>query len=694
MAFEISEKLKELPVARKLSYINTEENFILIAHTGSGKTMIIPAYLHFVTGRKILMRQPTRVATRSAYNGLKMFWEPLGFKIGMLTSEDTFGSVDDNDITVVTDGVMTHLLKEPKHKYLCIFDEIHSQMPVTEIEMGIVKTYMNRGQDIQIVLLTATIRPENILNHFESLNKTPQSKSYISMICDKVEEGEIVNQVDQKQFLKAYYTEGVAYPIEKKITLPNTLIRPEMEFTRRMGKEKKRGLIFLCTRREVSELVDDISDDPLLPPALEVHADVDVDRIVKFVDDNIPSVTVATVAMATSVTLPFDEVLIMDSGIDSIYENGIKQTITKIPLDDNGILQRAGRVGRVKPGVATLCSSHMVDVQQGDEIRRVPLRQSWDDIRPVPVSPPLEKLPPDDVVLTCASYGMDSRDLDVLSHLDSNEIEKSTVRLARWGLIEKNGFVKITEKGRRVHRLPLEIRTAVMVVDCPKDIIPAVLAIASMGEGMYHLFKPRVETKDDNGYKMKSHGSILLEDEMRDCDSVLMIKAKILQKYFQLRSEGNGIAKTWVNENGMLTKKIERNAYQWYRLISKGLRWGESKIRREFIQMDLDDIKEDILSYLVRIKVYDRNILEHNDNKGYYHGNWMGIWTMLSGDNADLMQLGYRGHGLEVLGTPRVITKKGGGLMCFWEDVTIVKELRSWEDYDEAMGGAIDESQA
>ena len=683
MSFVIAEQLRNLPVAKKLSYIETNENFILIAHTGSDKTMVIPVYLHFMTGRKILMRQPTRVATKSAYNGLKMFWEPLGFKIGMLTSEDTIGSVDDNDITVVTDGVMTHLLKEPKHKYLCIFDEIHSQMPVTEIEMGIVKTYMNEGKDIQIVLLTATIRPENILNHFESLNKDPQSKDYISMICDEMEKGEVVNQIDQKQFLKAYYTEGVAYPIKKKIVLPDGLIRPEIDFARRMAKDKKRGLIFLCTRREVAELVDDISEDPLLPPALEVHADVSVDKIVKFVDENIPSVTVATVAMATSVTLPFDEVLIMDKGIDSIYEDGVKQTITNIPLDDNGVLQRAGRVGRVKPGVAILCSSHMVDTQVGSEIRRIPLRMSWDNIRPVPVSPPLEKLPPDDVVLTCASYGIDPRDLDVLSTLNHDELEKSATRLARWGLIEKNGFMKITKKGRRVHSLPVEIRIGVMIVDCPRELTPAVLAIAAMGDGTYHLFKPRVDITVD-GTRQKAHGSFLLEDEMKDPDSILFVKAKILQKFFQLRAVERGLAGDWADQNGLLVKRIERIAFQWYKLITKGLRWGEGKIRNQFIEMDLDAIKQDLLSYLVKIRVYDRNILEYNDRYNSYQGDWMGIWAVVSGDNKDLMNLGYRSEYLEVLGNPRVITKKDGKLMCFWDDTTIVKELRGYEDLNSA----------
>lgn len=685
MSFKIPDKLAGLPVAEKLSYIEPEENFILIAHTGSGKTMVIPAYLHYKTGRKILMRQPTRVATKSAYNGLKMFWEPLGFKVGMLTSEDKIGDVGDNDITVVTDGVMTHLLKEPKHKYLCIFDEIHSQMAVTEIEMGIVKTYMNEGKDIQIVLLTATIRPENILNHFESLNIQPQTKEYISMICDKVEVGEVVNEVDQQQFLKAYYTEGVAYPIEKKILHAGGTIKPEIDFARRMAKEKKRGLIFLCTRREVAEIKDDISDDPLLPPALEVHADVSVDRIVDFVENNEPSIVIATVAMATSVTLPFDEVLIMDKGIDSIYEDGIKRTVTNIPLDDNGILQRAGRVGRVKPGVATLCSGHMVEEQVGAEIRRLPMRRSWDDIRPVPVSPPLEKLPPDDVVLTCASYGIDPRELDVLSTLDHSEIEKSVIKLARWNLIEVNGFIKITEKGKKVHNLPVEIGIGVMIADCPWELQPAILAIASMGEGTYHLFKPYVRVKD---LPQKVHGSFLLEEEIRDPDSILMTKAKILQTFFQMRMAGDGQANAWLEENGMLVKRIKRVAFQWYNIISKGLHWPEPEVRNRFVEMNLDAIKQDLLSYLVKIRVYERIVLEYKDFKDSYEGGWMGMWTVISNIDADLMRLDYRSPAIEVLGTPRVMAKKSGdGFICFWNDATIVKDLRGYEDLNAARSG-------
>ena len=115
--FQVPDQFATLPVTKKLDRIDPEKNFILVAHTGSGKTMVVPIYLIFKTGRKILMRQPTRVATRSAYEGLKEFWGPLGYKIGMLTSEDTVGTVDDNDLTVVTDGEMTHILKNPKYKF-------------------------------------------------------------------------------------------------------------------------------------------------------------------------------------------------------------------------------------------------------------------------------------------------------------------------------------------------------------------------------------------------------------------------------------------------------------------------------------------------------------------------------------------------------------------------------------------------
>lgn len=689
MTFKVPDQFADLPVTRKLDRIDPEENFILVAHTGSGKTMVIPAYVHSKTGRKILMRQPTRVATRSAYEGLKEFWGPLGYKIGMMTSEETIGSIDENDITIVTDGEMTHILRQPKYKFTCIFDEIHSQMAATEIELAIVKTYMNKGMDIRVILLSATIRPENILNHFETLNDRLQNKAYIAMICDELEKGEGVNDIDQQQFLKAYYTEGVAYPITKRITTPlelggNNL--PEMEFARRMMIEKKRGLIFKCTRNEVAELVSRIQDDPLLPPALEAHADIDARTIKKFVDEHEPSIVVATVALATSITMPFDEVLIMDNGIDSVYEDGIIKTITKIPLDDNGILQRAGRVGRVKPGVAILCSDHEEEVEMGDHVKKVPLRRSWDNIRPTVISPPLEKIPPDAVVLTCASYNIDVRELDTLSQLDHNEIENAIQRLVRWGLIEKNGYVKITPKGRRVFGLPLDIRMGVLLVDCPNEILPAVIAITAMGDGSFHMFNPSVPRKNpDTGENQRVRGYELLEQDMKDADSVLMVKIKILQQFFRLRADGNGLATTWAEENGLLPRRLEKAAYQWFNIISKGLHRGEPKIRHDFITMDLNVVRPEILAYLNRTRVYERNVLEYNPDKHIYTGSWRGRWTILGSDQTTIMGQNFWGYGVEVLGNPRVMKKKdGSGEFCFWDDATIVRILERW-DVETAM---------
>lgn len=690
--FQVPDQFATLPVTKKLDRIDPEKNFILVAHTGSGKTMVVPIYLIFKTGRKILMRQPTRVATRSAYEGLKEFWGPLGYKIGMLTSEDTVGTVDDNDLTVVTDGEMTHILKNPKYKFTCIFDEIHSQMAATEIELAIVKTYMNKGMDIRVVLLSATIRPENILNHFETLNTRPQTREYISFICDELEKGEGVNNIDQKQYLKVYYTEGVAYPVQKKIIHPATTnARPEMDFARRMAKEKKRGLIFVCTRNQVSEIASVINDDPLLQPilpALEAHADIDARTIKKFVDEHEPCIVVATVALATSITMPFDEELTMDQGIDSKYEDGIVKTVTNIPLDDNGVLQRAGRVGRVKPGVAILCSAHEKEEILGDgRIRKVPLRQSWNDIRPTLIVPPLEKLPPDTMVLTCASYGIDVRDLDTMSRKDPQEIEASINRLTRWGLIEKNGYLKITRKGRRVFNLPLDIRMGVLLVDCPEPILPAIIAITAMGDGSYHMFKPSVPDRDEvTGQMIRRRGYEFLGDDMKDPDSVLMVKIKILQQFFRLRMEGDGLANAWADDNGLLTRKMDRAAYQWYNIIKKGLGRGESGLRNKFIHMDLSQDRTEILAYLNRTRVFERNVLEYNSDKDYYHGTWMGRWTVMSNDQSILMGKKYWGFGIEVLGHPRVMLKKDGkGEFCFWDDVTVVRILNEWEDFDAAM---------
>ena len=666
------EALKSLPVARSIQEgeIVAEDNFVLIAHTGSGKTMVIPAVIA-LNGKKVVIRQPTRQTAKLTYLGLNKFWGDQ-LKIGFYTSEESVGTLDEYDIMVCTDGVMKNWLREPKYPLTVIFDEFHWQQPITEIELAIVKSYLNQGKNFNIVLLSATIRPSNVIKYFENLSSVPVSPEYIEAVCTEMDEkGTAINSMSQKQWLKLYYSEGVAYPIEDQLAYYVVDRKQSVDqtqdtitaFANRMLRENKRGLVFLCTRAEVQKTCNHIQEKMPDLPVEFAHADVKIEKIIDFVHDHEPSVLFATVSLATSATLPFDEVLIIDKGIDSVYENGIEKQVTDIPVDDNGVLQRRGRCGRVKPGVCTLATSHYEE------------RPSWAVIRPTAITPPLEKVAPIQAALVCAQYEFDPRRLDTLSSLQERDLDRSIRRLIGMGVvIEDEDTLKLTSLGRKVASLPLEIELAVTVAKCDPDIMPAVIAIASCDPGVYSMFQIEVKTEDGK----KRPGYTLLDPALVYPDSMLITKAKIVQAALIARDKENEetTLPNWSNANGLWPKRVERILMRFYQICTKGLRRSERNMRDQLKAMDIDAAGPRIIEYLFRLKTFDElevHYDEYNNTPGY-KGEFFNYFTTVDGLDIKILGLAQRGDdSLYVIGNTKMIkTKKTNFEMCILNDTTII----------------------
>lgn len=661
------EKLANLPVARsiKAGEIKLDNSFVLVAHTGSGKTMIIPPVIA-KNGMKVILRQPTRQTARLTYLGLTKFWGDQ-LKIGMHTSEEDIGSLDECNIMVCTDGVMKNWLRNPQYKVCVIFDEFHWQQPITEIELAIVKTYLNEGIKFNIILLSATIRPSNVIKYMENLNPHPVSPGDIDDICDTLEhEGNKVNTMKQKQYLKIYYSEGVAFPIENKILNiyedreTDSAGKAIIDFASRMLVDNKRGLVFLCTRAEVQNTCNRLREILPLLPVEFAHADVDIDSILKFVEDNEPSILFATVSLATSATLPFDEVLIIDKGIDTVYEDGIEKQITNIPIDPNGVLQRRGRTGRVKPGICSLVTTY---------------RESWDEIKPAAIVPPLEKVSPIQAALVCAQYEMDPRRLDTLSRLDPYEISRSVNRLKGMGIVYEDGnSLKLTVLGKKVAAMPLEVELAVMVAQCPEDIVPAVIGVAACDAGIFNIFQTEVKMPD--GCKM--HGADLIDPTLINPKSILVTKAKIIQGAFKARADEEDTLKQWAETNGLWPKKIEKILFKYFQICSKGNK-SERKMREALLAMDIDAKANDIIKYLYNIKMFEEFELDYDNYGGKpgFKGEHFGFFAILDGLDIKLLKLEGRPY-VKGIGTKKLIkTKAKNTEICIFGDTTLFEEAQN-----------------
>lgn len=646
--------LVDLPVSKSLAShaYNLNENFCLVAATGSGKTMVLAPAIKMITGRKIILRQPTRQIAWLVYKSLNDFWGSK-LKIGIRTSERSVGEFEDNDITVVTDGVMRSLLKNSNVGLTIIFDEAHWMHEPTEIELGIVKTYMNKGWDIKCVLLSATIRPQNFLEYFENLNDEKQSKEYISKICDLLLDGDIVNKAKQKQFMKCYFAEGVLFGV-KKIIIHEDNDKAIFQFCKRMKDSEKRGLVFLTTRKEVSSNAIKWKKEVEIETDF-CHADRNIDDVVSFVKDNSPCVLFATVSMATSATLPFDEVLVIDRGLKSEWKNGMPSLYTNVPIESNGVIQRVGRVGRTKPGVAFLNTNH----RNGFDW----LRQNWDkDICPEPIAPPLESLPLDMVALTCASFNLNLNQLDLLSNLSQHDLFRVARFMEEKGVIDldSNGNVNLTILGNKINNMQMGVWAGYELCNANKDFLPALLASKVM-PGPFSLFY----AKDVNGTRLD--GKQLWNNNNKKYKSIESFKVAVFQQAIQVPSKE---LYAWCEKNHIKMKSIKGAINEFKKQARRSLNMQPEKLFETLEKLNMGDVDNKMVSHLTSHGMQDMFNLRFSEKWGF-NTDVNGMWAMCSKDETELLDMPYGAY-VSAFASPKKITTKKGKDMIILEGITVV----------------------
>jgi HrpA-like RNA helicase len=737
-------KLADLPVARAIGkeYDGLDEDvYMQVAATGSGKTMIVPVFeaMNIRTwdelvelvesdtveahlrkhGRKVTLRQPTRITAKSCYRAMSGFWGPIGLKVGIKTSEDEEGTIEDNDITIVTDGVLRVALDRlPKTRVTIIFDEIHWMMAPTEIELGLAKGLLADGRDIRVRQLSATVRPDNFVRYWEDLNDERVGEDEVQLVCDALDDGLVVNIMPQSQKCKIFYAEGVAYPTERRIYHPGKQWPSLHEFAEQVFNEGKRALVFMNTRREVSETSSEIGDVVEGLPTAFAHADVDIDDIIEFVEDNEPCMVFATVALATSVTLPFDYVWVDDNGMSSRWISDHYETTSGVPIDNNSLIQRCGRVGRVKPGVAILYSDHTRDRIPGEVSMRDGVnwkRADWDDIVPVTVETPLENMGLDQVVLTSAAYGIGVDDLDVMSDLNMDDMKASEAKCVDKGLISGGDGLQmaLTDLGRKVNALPLDLDKAFMLATSSYKIMPLMISFVAHDDGVFRLFEQGqgdltwkdkacdharrnkrcrgygkidydATHEDDSGYAhlectncyrkwvsdKKLGGADLFIQNHRDLKlkSAATLKAIILRE-----AAGAQSTRKYARDNGISEKRL--GIIMWTaEKIAKQMAYGGFKSR--LLGMDPMEHENQLIRHLQKTRTLKTQEFNNSDRWGWSTNVWTSdgksLWTRMAETEAYFFDIDDM-YGM-FIGRFRVIITKAGKEMGIWEDA-------SWVDF-------------
>ncbi|TAM11587.1 MAG: ATP-dependent helicase HrpB [Nevskiaceae bacterium] len=165
--------LPALPVLEALpalaAALSRQRTAVLTAPPGSGKTTVVPLALlaaPWLAGRRILMLEPRRIAARaSAVRMAELLGEKVGETVGyQVRFERRIGSR--TRIEVVTEGLLTRRLQadpELPGVGLVIFDEFHERSLQADLALALtLDARAMLGLDVRVLVMSATLDAQRV----------------------------------------------------------------------------------------------------------------------------------------------------------------------------------------------------------------------------------------------------------------------------------------------------------------------------------------------------------------------------------------------------------------------------------------------------------------------------------------------------------------------------------------------------
>ncbi|WP_259780617.1 ATP-dependent helicase HrpB [Aestuariispira ectoiniformans] len=407
-------------------------NAVLQAPPGAGKTTKVPLALldqDWLQGRKIVMLEPRRLATRAAAHRMaQLLGEKTGETVGYRMQLDS--KVGPNTkIEVVTEGILTRRLqRDPELADVAcvIFDEFHERS--LQADLGLALTLDCQAglrDDLRILVMSAT------------LDADPVAKL-----------------LDDAPLLTS---EGRAFPVETRY-LPQpdrTRIDDSMVQAVRQALNEESGsiLAFLPGEGEIRRVADRLESGNLpgnvtVAPLYGALPQTEQDKAIAPTPEGQRKVVLATSIAETSLTIDGIRVVI-DSGqarVPRFDPNSGLTRLETVPVSMAAADQRRGRAGRLEPGV---CYRLWNKAAEGGMPRFA--------------RPEIEEADLTPLTLDLANWGViDVTSLSWMTTPPPAGISQAQGLLRDLGTLDKDN--RITAHGKQLARLPMHPRLAHMVV--------------------------------------------------------------------------------------------------------------------------------------------------------------------------------------------------------------------------------------
>ncbi|MGA1468029.1 MAG: ATP-dependent RNA helicase HrpA [Phycisphaerales bacterium] len=523
MPMSIAPPPQELPIAARWDALGEaiarHRVVVVRGATGSGKSTQIPR-LCVSIGRgvegRIAVTQPRRIAARAIATRLAdSCGVAVGTGVGWRTRFERRLSAGTR-IEVCTDGVLAASLgRDPLLRDFdtVILDEAHERSVTIDLLLGALRNAVLRRNDLRVVIASATIAAEAFSTFFGGapVIDVPGRQHPVELVHRPIE-SEADSDAD------AAVIEAMALGIEEAVD--------------RQAGAAGDVLAFLPTTRMIDELTDVLRGRLGGVPLLPLHARLDqAAQDAAFREPSSTRVILATNVAETSLTLPWVR-SVVDSGLARVKRYDPRRRIARLrvePISRASAAQRAGRCGRVGPGVCIRLYSEEELAKRPEftppEILRTGLAGTMLELADRRL-PPIESFPwidpPSAVRIEEAK-----RTLREIGAIETSRDEEGRP-------VERLGAV-----ARRLARLPLDPRLG-RIVDggleegCPVEAIVLAAALASPD--------PRLAERSDGRESVEPDPSREADPQLRDARSDFLSTLRLWQAWSAREAEGGSSA--------------------------------------------------------------------------------------------------------------------------------------------------------
>ncbi len=460
----------DLPIVERrddlLAAIRDHQVVVVAGETGSGKSTQLPK-LCLELGRGVTgmigHTQPRRIAARTVAERIA---EELGGEVGgtvgyAVRFTDRVG--DETLVKVMTDGIL--LAEIQRDRMLSaydtiIVDEAHERSLNIDFLLGYLHQLLPKRPDLKVVITSATIDTERFAAHF-GRDGVPAPIVAVS---------------------------GRTYPVEVRYRPFGVEPEDDRDQTAaicdavdELGREGRGDvLVFLSGEREIHDTADAIrrlqlAGTEVLPLYARLSS-VEQHRI--FQPHPGRRIVLATNVAETSLTVPGVR-YVVDAGTARISRYSRRLKVQRLPIEpvsQASANQRAGRCGRVAPGIC---------IRLYDEEGYV--------ARPEFTEPEILRTNLASVILQMAALGLgDVARFPFVDPPDSRSIKDGIALLEELGALDpaqRDPKKRLTPLGRKLARLPIDPRLGRMVLEADRNhcvrevtIIAAALSIQDVRE--------------------------------------------------------------------------------------------------------------------------------------------------------------------------------------------------------------------